>query len=130
MLNVRVNRALLMNCGPTKRICLQQFWPMARQPCADVGEEFPCDSDQLLCICWGRGASHVVFNGVAFDPAHVEIVCVGFFRFAQDQGKRLNRPEVGQGFFRPVPLGEKQDGAELQGGIVGDAKAPILGQLR
>jgi hypothetical protein len=70
-------------------------------------------------------AGGIVFGGVAFTPAGVEVIGVPLAMDAKDERQGLQRAEMGQIFLRTVSLGIEQDGAELERGVVGNAKLPV-----
>lgn len=75
------------------------------------------------------GACGVVFGGVAFGSAGVEII--GFISeiVTHDEREGLQGPVVGEVFLGSVTGGVKDDGAQFQRGVVGDAELPVDGDV-
>ena len=70
-------------------------------------------------------AGGIVFGGVAFAPAGVEVIGVTLAIGAKNERQSLQCAVMGEIFFGTISLGIEQDGAELEGGVVGDAKLPV-----
>lgn len=71
----------------------------------------------------------IIFHDVSFIAAGAQIFGILIVFFPQDQGQGLNGALVLQILFRPRTFGVEQNGAEFQGGIVGDSKPPVGGNI-
>jgi hypothetical protein len=99
------------------------------EPGDDVVAEFVGEGAEFVGIGLADGAGGVVFCGVAFGAAGVEVVCVVYAGAAKDDGECGEGAVVGEVFFRAVAAGVEEDGAEFEGGIVGDAELPVWGEV-
>ena len=71
-------------------------------------------------------ADRIVFGGVAFAAAGVEIIGIVLTSGAEDEGQSLQGAVVREVFLGAEALGLKKDGAKLERGVVGDAKLPVV----
>ena len=67
----------------------------------------------------------VVFHGVAFGAAGVQVIGISLALWAKNQRQLLQGAIVLQRFLRAIAGGMQQHGAKFQRRVVGDAKLPV-----
>ncbi len=97
------------------------------KPLQNVFLELLGEFDQLICI--GRAACIIVFDLVPLGAAGLEVIRLFGAMLAQNQRHHLQGPMVGQVLRRSVAFRVKQNGTELECGVVSDAETPVSGSL-
>lgn len=98
------------------------------QPRKHFSPEFVTERDQLLDLLFRRAAGVVIFHGVPFLPAAVQVIGVCLPLRAENVRQRIERAGVRHGAFRRLEsLRVEQNRAQLQRGVVGDAILPVRG---
>ena len=95
------------------------------EPGDNGGLEFAGEVAEFTGLGLADGADGIVFGGVALGAASIEVVGIVGELGAQYDGQGLKRAVVGEVFLGAITTGIEQDGAELEGGVVGDAELPV-----
>ncbi len=84
------------------------------EPFQNVQSQLFRKSQELPSVLLCSDASHVIFDGVAFDTAGIEICSVLISLVAQNQRKCSQRAKVLEIFFGTIARGMQKNRAELQ----------------
>jgi len=95
------------------------------QPRYDHFTQFTGEGGQFLGLFDADLSRGVVFGGVSFGAAGVEIVGVRLALGTEDDLQGLQCAVVREVLFRTPAFSVDQNGAELERGVLGDAELPI-----
>ena len=95
------------------------------EPCDDIGAEFAGEIPEFVGFGLADGACGIVFSGVALGAAGIKVVGIILALVSKDERQGGEGAVVGEVFLGSEAAGVKQDGAEFERGIVGDAELPI-----
>jgi len=99
------------------------------EPGENVFAELEGEFDQPTCFLGSDLAGGIILSGFSLGSAGVEVVGIVLAVVAQNMGKGLKSAVVvGEVSLGAVAGCLKQDGAELEGRIVGDPELPVRGE--
>ena len=105
-----------------------QFGMVIPEPRFHVLAETRGEGNEFAGFIRADAADRIVFGGVAFAAAGVEIIGIVLTSGSENKGQSLQGPVVGEVFLGAEALGIKKDGAKLECSVVGDAEE--FGDLR